>query len=391
MPITTQKLSEAELQKLIPLIEQTKFSYKLDQYSDVATKEILKSTQRARVEISQKMARVSPAAVFTKERLEALSEELQHLTVAAQSQIIGGITQATEMAGAASYTAQNNILSFGGLVPNFNPVTLSAAQLHSMITKTPVGGRLLNDWVGRTFDSNIQDGIKSELLTGMLKGESYKDMVKRFGDKVFDGLDKDMETLTKSYVQSVNVQAIDDVAKANADIVKGWKWNSVCENRTCLSCMSLDSRDEVYALGEGPEMPQHCRCRCFKEIITKTFREMGVNVDEIEQTYRPYTIRGTVDPITGKVTPGKIGVGGGQVIETGRFLGTYEDFLKGQSKAVQRQILGPSRLELWQSGKVKLMDFADANGNVYLLKELRGVDKALKPMSVIGDMSRCII
>lgn len=371
--LKTNKLSTAELQKLIPLIEQTKFSYKLDRYSDAASKEILKSAQRARVEIAQKMTRVSPTAKFTRERLEALSEELQHLTLATQSQIVGGITQATEIAGAASYTAQNNILSFGGLVPHFNPVTLSAAQLRSMVTKMPIGGRQLNEWVQRTFKTDIQESIKSELLTGMLKGESYKDMVKRFGDKVYDGLSHDMETLTKSYVQSINVQAMDDVMKANADIVKGWKWNSAAENRTCLACISLDSRDEVYKIGEGPGMPAHPRCKCFKEIITKTFREMGVNVDEIEKAYRPYTIRGTVDPITGAITPGKIGVGGGRVIETGRFLGTYEDFLKGQSAAAQRQILGPSRLELWKSGKVKLMDFADKNGNVYLLSELKGI------------------
>ena len=364
------KLSTAELQKLIPLIQQTKWNYKLDQYSDVASKEILKSTQRARVEIAQKMTRVSPTAKFTRDCLETLSEELQHLTLAAQSQIVGGITQATEIAGAASYTAQNNILSFGGLVPHFNPVTLSAAQLNAMVTKMPIGGRQLNEWVQRTFKTDIQESIKSELLTGMLKGESYRDMTKRFSDKVYAGLSNDMETLTKSYVQSVNVQAIDDVAKANADIVKGWKWNSVCENRTCLACMSLDARDEVYKIGEGPTMPLHPRGRCFRELITKTFREMGVDVDEIEKAYRPYTIRGTVDPLTGKVTPGKIGVGGGKVIETGRFLGTYEDFLKGQSVAVQKQILGPSRLGLWKSGKVKLMDFADKNGQIKLLKEL---------------------
>ena len=370
MPVT-QKLTTAELQKLIPLIEQTKWSYKLDKFSDASLKEILESVQRERVETTRHLQSYgSRMATWKKERLEALSEELQHLTLAIQSQITGKIAQATEIAGKASYAAQNNILSFGGLVPHFNPVTLSAAQLHSMVTKMPIGGRQLNEWVQRTFKTDIQEGIKSELLTGMLKGESYRDMTKRFGDKVFDGLNHDMETLTKSYVQSVNVQAIDDVAKANKDIVKGWKWNSVCENRTCLACMSLDSRDEVYPLGEGPTMPLHPRCRCFKEIITKTFREMGVDVDEIEKAYRPYTIRGTVDPITGKVTPGKIGVGKGRIIETDRFLGMYEDFLKGQSVTVQRQILGPSRLELWKSGKVKLMDFADKNGKIKLLMEL---------------------
>ena len=383
------KLSANETQRLIQLVEQTKFNYKLDKFSDAASKEILKSTNRARAEITRQLNYYEPTLLkWEKERLKTLGEELQHLTVATQSQIEGNIIQATELAGKASYTAQNSILSFDGRVPNFHPVALSATQLHSMVVTTPVGGRLLNDWVGRTFDSNIQDSIKSELLTGMLKGESYKDMVKRFGDKAFDGINTDMEALTKTYVQSANVNAMDDVMKANSDIVKGWKWNSVCENRTCMECISLDARDEVYPIGQGPEMPAHVRCRCFKEIETLSFREMGVDVDEIEKAYRPYTVRGTVDPITGKITPGKIGVGGGKVIDTGRFLGTYEDFLKLQPEAVQRQILGPSRLELWKSGKVALKDFADKNGNVYLLKELRGVSIGKDFRTSIGKFTQ---
>ena len=366
------KLSEKEFQRLVPLIKQTQWSYKLDRFSDAATKEVMKSANMARAEVAKKLAFYEPTLkTYTKERLEALGEELNHLTAAAQAQIEGTITQATEMAGAASYTAQNDILSFDGRVPNFNPVALSATQLHAMVTETPIGGRLLNDWVGRTFDTNIQDSIKSELLTGMMKGESYRDMTKRFTDKAFDGLANDMEGLTKTYVQSANVRAMDDVMKANSDIVKGWKWNSSYNNRTCMECMSLDARDEVYPIGQGPEMPAHNRCGCFKEMEILTFREMGLDIDEMEEAYKPYTVRGTVDPVTGVVTPGKIGVGGGRIIDTGRFLGTYEDFLKLQPEMVQRQILGPGRLELWKSGKVALKDFADKNGNIYLLKELQ--------------------
>ena len=227
------KLPINETQRLIQLVMQTRHNYKLDQFSDAAAKEIFKSANRARVEITRQLNYYEPTLLkWEKARLEALGEELQHLTLATQSQITGQIAQTTEIAGAASYTTQNEILSFGGRVPNFHPVALSAAQLHSMVAETQVGGRLLNKWVEKTFDSNIQDRIKSELLTGMLKGESYKDMVKRFEGKVFDGLKNDMESLTKTYVQSANVRAMDDVMEANSDIVKGWKWNSVCENRT---------------------------------------------------------------------------------------------------------------------------------------------------------------
>ena len=365
-----QELTEEETKQLIQLVRKTQFDYKLSQYEDEALKEINKSTLKARQEISQKLKTINPESTFTKERLEALSEELQDLTVASQAQITGEIIQVATTAGAASYAEHNDILSFGGLVPNFNPVTLSAAQLYSMVVETPIGGKLLSEWVSDTFSNALQETIKLEIMTGMLKGEGYRELVKRFDDVAFPMFERNVETLTRSYVQSVNVQAMEDVAKANADIVKGQKWSSVCENRTCMICMSLDAKNKVYPIGEGPTMPAHPRCRCIWEIITKTFREMGVDINEIEEAYRPYTIRGTVDPITGKVSPGKIGVGGGKVIGTGRFLGDYDSFFKGLSPAVQTQMLGPGRYDLWKSGAIKLSDLTDAAGNLKLLKEL---------------------
>ena len=105
----------------------------------------------------------------------------------------------------------------------------------------------------------------------MLQGEGYPALVKRFDRGLYQGFKNDTETLTRSYVQSVNVQAMEDVAEANKDIVKGWKWSAVAENRTCIQCLSLDAANIIYKLCKGPAMPAHPRCRCFKEIITKSF------------------------------------------------------------------------------------------------------------------------
>ncbi len=516
------KLSPEEIQKLIPLVRNTQWQYKLDQYTDEALKEINKSVERARREITTKLQQIKPTSKFTKERLDALSTELQDVSMGVQAQITGEIEQVATSAGAASYTTHNSIMSFDGKIPNFNPVSVSAAQLHSMIN-TPIGGKKLNEWVQSTFDTNIQDSIKSEIMTGMLKGESYKDMIKRFDGTLVRGLGNDVEALTKTYVQSINVNAAQDVAKANADIVKGWAWNSTAENRTCVQCYSLDSKGLVYKIGEGPAMPAHPRCflskkvpiytskgwkgigdvkigdlvlthknrfrkvyatprskqmapetvriefekfegismtsnhmvqvgipgqemkrwkaagdcvpgnyimlmanrcarcnklipytqkyetvpwlvtevtktklrgnrslfnlsveedesyvargvvvhncRCFPEMVTKTFREMGLDIDEIEESYRPWTIRGEgIEVSTGKVYR-KVG-GKDGVISVGRFLGTYEDFLKTQTPEIQSQILGPGRYKLWKSGKVSLGNMTTKEGKQKLIAEL---------------------
>ena len=110
MPV---KLSINETQRLITLVEQTKWNYKLDTFSNAATKEVLKSTKRARAEITKTLAGAGKGASlkrWEKQRLTALGEELQHLSVAAQAQITGTIANAAEVAGKASYVAQNKIL-----------------------------------------------------------------------------------------------------------------------------------------------------------------------------------------------------------------------------------------------------------------------------------------
>ena len=375
----TKYLSDSEFQKLYQLAKKTQWQYQLSQYETEALKEIQKSVNRARKEIGQKLSTIKPTSKFTKDRLEALGKELQDLTVGIQAQITGDVTQIATIAGVESYTKQSAIMSFDGMVPGFNAVSLSAAQVASMVSETPVGGYLLNEWVERSFSTRLQDQFKSEIMTGMLKGEGYPALVKRFQSGAFAGLQGDMETLTRSYVQTINVQAMQDVAEANDDIIKGWQWSSATENGSvatgrgiCIQCLSLDSRDEVYPLKGGPQIPAHPRCRCVKLYQTKTFREMGVDIDELKSANRPYTLRGAgIDPETGEIFPQKVGTGGRKILGVGQYSGKYEDWLKTQSEAIQRQTLGPGRFELWKSG-TPLGKMTDANGRMLLIKEMEG-------------------
>jgi len=368
-----KKLTPEEFQKLFLLIENTKWQYKLDQYSDAAMGEINRSVFKARKDVGAKLQQSIKLNLDLEDRarLTVLAEELQDMTVAVQAQITGEINAVAVDAGLKAYVIHNGILSVGNRVLDFNHVALSASQLENMIVKTPVGGRLLNEWVETAFSSNLQEKFKDEITAGFLTGESYKNILNRFETKAFKGIQNDIEGLTRTYIQSVNVQAADDVMSANKDIIKGWKWSSVAENRTCLRCLSLDAKEKIYKTGEGPAMPLHPRCRCFKEPITKTWRELGIDIDEMSEAYKPYTVRGQIDPVTGKLKPGKIGVGGGKTISVGRFLGTYDAFFQKVPATVQKQILGPARYGLWKTGKVKLSGLADEAGNLRLIDELK--------------------
>ena len=260
-----------QLKDLIILARQVEWRYKLDNFENAALKEILASVDQARKEIITRIAREDYVKVFEgidisdNARSMALLDELEDLTVGVRSQLKHDLTEIATIAGVESYPVQNDILSFGGRVVNFSTVSLTANQLKSMVTNTPVGGKLLADWVDSTFDTRMKQEIKRDIMAGMFLGEGYPDLVKRI-EQGFGVLKRDAETLARTYVQSVNVNAMESVYKANQDIVKRVEWSAVLEpgylktgRGTCIRCSRLDGEEYAHD-EEKPPMPLHPRC-----------------------------------------------------------------------------------------------------------------------------------
>lgn len=373
--------------QLWQLIESVRHRFRLDNFEQAALKRILVALDQANSEIlTQIAARAETLPEWSEQRSLALLDEYSDLQLALKSQLGQSIAEITGIAGAESYLVHNDILSFGGLVKDFNNVSLTAAQLQAMAQDVPVGGKLLSSWIDDAFGVS-KEMIRQEVMTGMLQGEGYPGFVRRLAQG-FDMTRQEATTVARSYVQAVNVQAAHDVASANSEIMRGWKWQSAAENGAyytksgkgrgrgiCILCLSLDAADEIYPLKGGPEIPAHPRCRCFRQYITKSWRDLGIPVDEIEKAARPYTLRGKgVDPETGEIVPMKVGTGGRPILDGGHFLGDYEDFFRLLPPAVQKQTIGPRRLELYNSGKIKglgdLVTVEDGKARLKLIREL---------------------
>ena len=95
----------------------------------------------------------------------------------------------------------------------------------------------------------------------------------------------------------------------------------------------------------GP--PRHWGCRSVLIPLLKSFRELGVNRDEI-----PPSTRSSLD---------------GQVAEDLSF----NDFLKGKSKTFQNDLLGEGKAQLWRDGKISLTDLLDQKGRPLTLEQLK--------------------
>lgn len=334
---------------LIILSRMIDWQYQLADYTEAALKNILKSVKLAQNELLFELGT----------RDVAVLNELNNLTFGIQAKLTNDVLQAASIAGETAYQEYGSIMSFNGRLNEtvgFNNVALSAAQLNSMILETPVGGQLLNEWVTGSFQTHLVDDMKVAIGAGMLRGEGISKLIDRIPEAM-GMVERDMITLTRTYVSDINNRAAKATYDANADIITHEIWNSTLESNTCMRCSVLDGRE--YPLKEDHIRPPiHHKCRCFMLPKTLSYKELGLNIDELAAVARPYSIRAAATE-----------AGGSPILGAGTFNGDFEKFQKAMGKDFQVNLFGPNRVRLLNEKKIKWDDMVDKNGNIRLLKK----------------------
>tara|TARA_R100001143_G_scaffold62940_1_gene67667 strand:+ start:2386 stop:3240 length:855 start_codon:yes stop_codon:yes gene_type:complete len=221
--------------------------------------------------------------------------------------------------------------------------------LRQISTNLPFEGRILRQWFRDTGDVFLNEAMR-HINIGLVEGESVDQMIERIiGRRGFSGvMDRKfvshVESIVRTGVIHTSAQARQLVAEENDDVIKGVQWVATLDDRTCPICGSLDG--QVFDIKEGPRPPAHIRCRCTIVYITKSFRELGLDRDEL-----PLSTRASMD---------------GQVPQSL----TYPKWLKQQSARVQDEALGPTRGRLFRQGKVTIDRFVDDQRQVISVKEL---------------------
>ena len=353
-----------ELMELYQTARQIIWRYNLDKMEVAALKTAMKSIEKAAYDIlSNPSKRMSRSGQL---RRQDLIQELESLTAGIREQVTGEISSLASQAGAESTIYHSQTMSVGGKIPGFNNVALSPEQFKSFFETTPMGGGVLSDWVNRSFDATVQQGLLEDIGAGVLRGKGYPALVDSIMGHMKDFTRKEAVTLARTFVQTANVSAMSAVMAANSDIVKKWKWSSVLENSnlrtgtgTCIRCAVNDGN--LYNLGEGPPIPLHPRCRCVQIPQTVTFRELGIDMDEFEEVARPWTTRPDIP----------IGEGGRNILTWGSHKGEYASWFESRGEQFQKNVVGPKRFELIKSGNVKFKDLVDPQtGRLKTLEEL---------------------
>ena len=328
---------------------------------NTARKQIVKDLQGPIREISRR------------EHMVGVLQELDDLSLGIRQSLGQSLTTATAYVGSTGMQDAYETLSVNGLGSMVNNVALSPEQFRQFLTANPIQGLLIPQWVDRAYGSAVRGQLQEEILTqlqiGALRGEGYARIVRRLEDGFGQFSKRELVTLTRTFFADASIRAHDAVMEANRDIVRGWTWRVAADDRVCILCLPLDG--QFYELDEPhPPIPRHPRCRCARLTRTVTYRELGIEIDELEPIEQAVVTRGYEDE-RGKWVVPPVDTGGAPIQSVSFWRGGIKQAFDTFPESQQVAMLGRKRWELWKSGSITLDDLVDKRtGKLFLLEEL---------------------
>jgi len=176
------------------------------------------------------------------------------------------------------------------------------------------------------------------LIEGMLLGYNPRKIAPMIRDTLGIQLNRAL-TISRTEVMRAQRTATEENYKANADVVKGWRWIAEV-NGACPVCLAMHGKE--FPLTE--RMSSHINCRCTSAPLTMTWEEIGQqygldfsNVDKAGPSF---------EEIAKKYKMSQEQIARYQSRNI-----TGEAFFRTLSAEDQRRIIGPAKWLAWKEGK----------------------------------------
>lgn len=243
-----------------------------------------------------------------------------------------------------------------GMVNKHTPAPVSMTRppdslLVSIVDSEPFEGRVLGEWTEATARDRL-DKIENAVRLGLVEGDSTDEIVQRVvgsgvrgrRDGALQASRKNIAAVTRTAVTHVTSNAREITYQQNRRVIKGVQIVATLDFRTTLVCQSEDGN--VYPVGRGPRPGFHFACRTTSSPLTRSWREMGIDRDELDPSTRASM--------------------NGEEPETMN----YEDWLRDNPSRAD-EALGKTRAELWRTGEIDLEDMVRGSGKPINLDQLR--------------------
>jgi len=316
-----------------------------------------------------------------------LLTENEPYSVKKQQSIIDSFLEKEKRFSTESYTAEltKTAKDFGGYEVGFQAgilkdeipkaiqtyVTLktaSSAQVWSFAINRPL--TMQNGFTSmiKPFIKGIEDTrlsiIENTIRAGFVQGQSTPDIAQAlYGTQKNQFRDGNMgrayrwaEAVTRTTINHMATSAREVNNQANSDIIKGYEWVATLDGRTTFICATRDGKVWYYdnenksTLEANVYPPSHPNCRSTTAPITPSWRDLGIDIDEIDGLTRA--------SMNGQVSSDL----------------NYSDWFAQQPESFQKRWLGATRYDAYKSGDLKITQLADAQSGQTLTLEQLGIE-----------------
>ncbi|MDO9665377.1 minor capsid protein [Glaesserella parasuis] len=328
--------------------------------------QVMKQLSKTQRELLNRLAAAGVDAL-PKKQLDTLLKELkqevakvyQEMTAYTQDELSGFFTAETQHI----HQLYNDEVGFDF----FNQVPEYKQKANK--TATIIAGSPLEDWwakQGNDFAFKFEGIIRQGLLDGQQTSQMITDV-----KHLMNTSRRHAETLVITAVAKVADKAHQALRDENLDILAGEKHLSTLDTRTSTVCQLRDGL--MWDLDKKPidhdvpyqRPPLHPRCRSILQLVTKSWKELGIDAEEM-----PSSTRASQDgPVSEQIN--------------------YENWLKSKSPEQQDQVLGKGKADLWRRGVITFADMLDQSGRPLTLKDLyltHNLDVGYSTMNSIEEL-----
>lgn len=307
------------------------------------------------------------STTFSMDRLESLLTSVRTMSAATYRELGVELNKELEAFVAYEVSYQQQML-VQHLPVGVHVASVNVAQVYAAAYAQPFQGVLLRD-VWSDLDAGKMKRVRQAIAQGFVEGKTTDQIIrelrgtraKSYEDGLIQRDRRDVEAVVRTAVGHYAGKAQDQVMEANADLLKALQWSSTLDLRTSPQCRIRDRLlytpdthkpiEHKVPWLSGPGR-LHWRCRSGQVPVLKSFKELGIDLPEIE--------------VGGKT---RVSMDGQLPADT-----SYADWIKKQSTARQDAVLGPTRGRLLREGKLSMADLYSARGELLTLDDLRKRD-----------------
>ncbi|MEV7962403.1 phage minor head protein [Oerskovia paurometabola] len=178
----------------------------------------------------------------------------------------------------ASQMPPTAVAGSGALSVTFNRVDVGA--LRAIVERTTEQVTALT----RPLSSEATAAMSRHLVRGIALGDNPATAAQRMLNEVESGFNGGLPralTIARTEMLDAYRESARDQRKANADVLAGWQWQATLDRRTCPSCLAKHGQTHP---ADSPGPTDHQNGRCAALPVTKSWRELGFDVEDSPST-----------------------------------------------------------------------------------------------------------